>query len=57
VKDLDGFLYTIVRDQHDINPRLTLNVDDDDFFRKGFCAQLIVKKEKLSQLIVDRTNG
>jgi len=39
VKDLDGFLYTIVRDQHDINPRLTLNVDDDDFFRKRIlCA-------------------
>lgn len=33
VQDLENFLFTIVRETHDINPRLTLNVDDNDFFR------------------------
>jgi len=33
VSDLNNFLFTIVRETREINPRLSLNVDDNQFFR------------------------
>jgi len=34
VTSLEGFLFTIVRETREKNPRLSLNVDDNEFFRK-----------------------
>jgi hypothetical protein len=40
VQSLDGFLFDIDREADDIKPRLTLNIDDNEFFRRTILAGL-----------------
>ena len=39
VTSLEEFLFTIVRETREINPRLKLNVDDNEFFRKRILSR------------------
>lgn len=60
VQDLNAFLFTIVRETRETNPRLRLNVDDNEFFKnrvlakKGDPARRNIKPQRPSHNLIDR---
>jgi hypothetical protein len=60
VESLDQFLFTIVRETRETNPRLRLNVDDNEFFRsrvlakKGAPERRGVRPQKPSHVNIER---
>jgi hypothetical protein len=60
VQDLNQFLFTIVRETREFNPRLKLNVDDNEFFKnriltkKGDEARRSAKPQRPSHFRIDQ---
>ncbi len=60
VQDVNGFLFSIVRETREFNPRLKLNVDDNEFFKnrilakKGAPERRAVRPQKPSHFRIDR---
>lgn len=59
VQDLNQFLFTIVRETREFNPRLRLNVDDNEFFKnrilakKGDPARRAIKPRRPSHFLIE----
>ncbi len=63
VQDVNAFLFTIVRETREFNPRLRLNVDDNEFFKnhilakKGEAARKAAKPQKPSHFRIEKAGS